>query len=118
MGWFIYHLVRNFKEIPDLIPKFKLLSRLGHKRKKILTKSRVVLTNLTNTIRLVRIYRHVRNFEEIPDLIPKFKLLYRVDHKWQNTDKFLTVWPHLMIHQMSLSISHNFMEISDLGCKF
>ena len=46
MGWFIYHLVRNFEEIPDLIPKFKLLSRLGHKRKNT-DKIPVVLANLT-----------------------------------------------------------------------
>ena len=32
MGWFIYHLVRNFEEIPDLVPKFKLVFSLGRKR--------------------------------------------------------------------------------------
>ena len=46
MGWFTYHLVRNFEEIPDLVPKFKLLFSLGCKRQNP-NEIPAVLANLT-----------------------------------------------------------------------
>ena len=81
MGWLIYHLVRNFEEIPDLVPKFKLLFSLGHKRTNT-DEIPVVFENLTFP-KWVGLYIYILYaiLEEIPDLIPKFKLLSRLGHK-------------------------------------
>ena len=74
MGWFIYHPVPTFEEIPDLVPIFKLLCSLGHERQNT-DEIPMVFENLTFP-KWVGSYHLVRNFEEISDLIPKFKLLF------------------------------------------